>query len=71
MEGTLLTSHPFSSPDPRSFAISRNCSNAASRSSTISWAMMSGLGRLAESSRDSSFSQKMSRLALSRAMSSS
>lgn len=27
---------------PRSFAIRRNCSSAASRSSTISWAMMSG-----------------------------
>jgi hypothetical protein len=56
---------------PRSFAIRRNCSSAASRSSTISWAMMSGLGRLAESSRESSLSQKMSRLALSRVMSSS
>ena len=27
---------------PRSLAFSRNCSNAASRSSTISWAMMIG-----------------------------
>jgi hypothetical protein len=28
---------------PRSFAISRNCSNPASGSSTISWAMMSSI----------------------------
>jgi hypothetical protein len=62
---------PYNVSFPRSFAINRNCSSAASKSSTISWAMMSGLGRLAESSSESSLSQKMSRLALSRAMSSS
>jgi hypothetical protein len=48
-----------------------NCSNAARRSSTISAAMMAGAGRLSESSSESSLSQKMSRLALSRATSSS
>jgi hypothetical protein len=58
--------HLFRSP-----AINLNCSSAASRSSTISAARMPGSGRLALSSRLSSFSQKMSRLALSRAMISS
>ena len=48
--------------------ISRNCSNAASRSSTISAAITSGAGRLSESESDSSFNQKISRLALSRLM---
>jgi hypothetical protein len=52
----------------RSVAISRNCSRAASRSSTISWARMSGSGRLADPSRLSSLSEKMSRLTLSRLM---
>jgi hypothetical protein len=60
----------FDSP-PKSAAISRNCSRAASRSSTISWASTSGSGRLSDSSRLSSLSQKISRLALSRLMSSS
>src|ERR1035441_397194 len=50
----------------RSSAISANSSSAACRSSTISAAITSGAGRLAASSRLSSFSQKMSRLALSR-----
>ena len=49
-----------------SAAIWANCSRAACKSSAISAAMMSGSGRLAESSRLSSFSQKMSRLTLSR-----
>ncbi len=44
---------------------------AASRSATMSAAMISGAGRLALSSRASSFSQKMSRLILSRLISSS
>jgi len=39
--------------------------NAACSSSIISWAMISGLGRSAASSRLSSLSQTMSRLALS------
>jgi len=55
---------------PKSPAISLNCSSAASRSCTISWAMTSGGGRFSESARLSSFSQKMSRLALSRPTSS-
>lgn len=45
--------------------------SAASRSSTISWAMTSGGGRLAASSTDSSLSQEISRRTLSRCMSSS
>jgi hypothetical protein len=57
--------------DFRSSSMVENCSNAASRSATISVAMMPGAGRLALSSRASSFSQKMSRLALSRLVSSS
>jgi hypothetical protein len=56
---------------PISSAINRNCSRAASRSSTISAAMTSGSGRLSVSSSDSSRSQKMSRFTLSRAMISS
>src|SRR5579863_6297253 len=50
----------------RSAAIWENWSRAASRFSAISAAITSGSGRLAESSRLSSFSQKMSRLILSR-----
>lgn len=52
----------------RSTAIPRNCSRAASRSSTISCVRTSGSGRLSDSSRLSSLSQKMPRLALSRLM---
>ena len=55
----------------RSPAINRNCSSAASRSSTISKAITPGAGRLSLSANESSFSQKMSRLVLSRAISSS
>ena len=55
----------------KSSAIVANCSSAASRSATMSAAMISGAGRLALSSRASSFSQKMSRLILSRLISSS
>src|SRR5579875_835476 len=55
----------------RSAAIWENWSRAASRSSAISRAITSGSGRLAESSRLSSLSQKISRLALSRLISSS
>jgi hypothetical protein len=55
----------------KSFAIPRNCSSAASRLSAISVASTSGSGRLSVSSRLSSLSQKMSRLALSRATRSS
>src|SRR5260370_37016410 len=44
----------------RSAAISANSSSAARRSSTISAAITSGSSRLAESSRLSSLSQKMS-----------
>src|SRR5690348_4874011 len=47
------------------------CSSAARRSSAISSAKMCGSGKLAESSSDSSLSQKMSRLHLSRATNSS
>ncbi len=54
----------------RSPAISSNCSSAARRSSAISVAMTSGSGRLEASSWLSSFSQTMSRLALSRWISS-
>ena len=54
-----------------SSAMVANCSSAASRSSVISWAMISGGGRLADSSSASSFSQKMSRFTLSRLSSSS
>jgi quaternary ammonium compound-resistance protein SugE len=56
---------------PRSAAISLNCSSAAWRSSTISCAITSGGGRLSLSASESSFSQNTSRLALSRAISSS
>jgi hypothetical protein len=42
----------------KSSAMVANCSKAASRSSVISGAMISGAGRLALSSRASSFSQK-------------
>jgi hypothetical protein len=52
---------------PTSSAIAVNCSSAACKSSMISPARISGLGRLAVSSSDSSRSQKMSRLTLSRA----
>ena len=47
-------------------AISRNCSRAASRSSTISNARTSRPERFSDSSRLSLLSQKMSRLSLSR-----
>lgn len=47
-----------------------NCSSADCRFSVISLAIMSGGGRFAVSSRLSSLSQKMSRFALSRPMSS-
>jgi hypothetical protein len=57
--------------DPRSLAISANWARAAWRSSVMSAAMISGPGRLALSSRASAFSQKMSRLILSRLISSS
>ena len=50
----------------RSSAMVANCSRAASRSSVISWAMISSAGRFADSSSASSFSQKMSRFTLSR-----
>lgn len=49
----------------------KNCSSADWRFSTISRARTSGSGRFSESSRLSSFSQKMSRFALSRCISSS
>lgn len=62
-----LFSGSASSPR-KSVAIARNCSRAASRSSTISCARISGPGRLPDSLRLSSFSQKMSRLGLSRLM---
>lgn len=55
----------------RSSAIVANCSNAASKSFVMSCAMISGAGRLADSSSASSFSQKMSRFILSRFTSSS
>ncbi len=69
----LFTAH---SPLPPEAGISasstaRNSSSAASRLTTISAASSAGGGRFSLSSRDSSFSQKMSRLALSRAMISS
>ena len=67
----LHASAPPSSLSPTSSAISRNCSNAPSRSSMMPRRMTAGAGRLSESSRLSSLSQKMSRLALSRAMISS
>ena len=50
----------------RSAAISSSWPRAVRRSSTISSAIWSGGGRVAESSMLSSRSQKMSRLALSR-----
>src|SRR3954453_16012804 len=56
---------------PRSSAIAANCASAAWRSCTISTASTSGSGRLALSSKVLSRSQKMSRLTLSRASSSS
>ena len=49
-----------------SSSMPRNYSSAVSRLSTISRARIAGSGRLSESSRHSSLSQKMSRLALSR-----
>ena len=51
-------------------AIASNSASAAVRSSTISRAMISGAGRLSRSSSASFLSQVMSRLALSRAVSS-
>ena len=65
-----LVSDQSGSP-AKSPAISSSCSSAARRSSRISSAIMSGGGRLAESSMLSSRSQKMSRLALSRLIRSS
>ena len=47
-----------------------NCSSAFWRFSVISLAIISGAGRFSVSSRLSSLSQKMSRLALSRCISS-
>ena len=47
-------------------AMAVKSSRAVWRSSAISWARMSGAGKSAESSRLSSFSQKMSRFTLSR-----
>ncbi len=59
--------YAFSSPAPlRSAAMDANCSRAASRSEVISRARTSGSGRLAESSRLSSRSQKRSSPILSR-----
>jgi hypothetical protein len=55
----------------KSPAMAANWSRAASRSMVISWAMIPGGGRLADSSRASSLSQKMSRFTLSRFSSSS
>jgi hypothetical protein len=52
-------------------AIAANSFSAASRSSTISWAITSGGGRLSMSSSESSRSQTRSRLTLSRCRSSS
>jgi len=46
----------------RSTEIASNCSSAARTSSAISATMTSGAGRFAESSREWSFSQGMSRL---------
>ena len=61
--------HPLTSVTaaaaPRSAAISSSCSSAARRSSMISSAIWSGGGRLSESSRLSSRSQKMSRMVAS------
>ena len=51
--------------------IASNCSNAVRKSSIISAAITSGSGKFAESSRLSSFSQKISRLILSRCINSS
>ncbi len=56
---------------PSALATPRNLSSASSRLSTTSAATSSGGGRRAGSSRLSSFSQKMSRLTLSRASSAS
>ena len=47
-----------------SSSMPRNCSRAVSRLSTISRTRTAGSGRLSESSRLSSFNQKISRLAL-------
>ena len=65
--GDVYASWPFASDS----ATAVNSASAASRSSTISCAITSGGGRLSVSSSDSSRSQVMSRLALSRATSSS
>ncbi len=61
----------MSSSPPRSAANWENWSRAASKSSAISAAIRSGLGKLAESSRLWSFSQKISKLTLSRSRRSS
>jgi hypothetical protein len=50
----------------KSSAIVANCSSAASKSAVMSGAMISGAGRLVDSSSASSLSQKMSRFTLSR-----
>lgn len=67
----IVTMNLAASYVSKSSTIARNSSSADSRSSTISAASTSGSGRLAVSSSDSSRSQKMSRLTLSRASSSS
>gem|GEM_PF-4822739 len=61
----------YSSLKPKSAWIASNSASAALKSSTISAAIASGAGRFEESSRLSSLSQKMSKLALSRCISSS
>src|SRR4051812_9910047 len=66
-----LSDSSSSCSTPRSSAIAANCASAAWRSCTISTASTSGSGRLALSSKVLSRSQKMSRLTLSRASSSS
>lgn len=66
-EGADYSGAAFSS----AAATASNSASAAVRSSTISRAMISGAGRLSAFSRESSRSQVMSRLTLSRAMSSS
>ena len=67
----FLQSAPIPHPTAKSSAMSFICSKAASKSSTISAAMTLGAGKFSESSSDASLSQKISRLALSRATSSS
>lgn len=70
-DGPPSGSRPVIADASNAAATASNSASAPLRPSTISRAMTSGGGRLSRSSSDASFSQVISRLALSRATSSS